>query len=90
MKKILLTLVLFGLVLTYVKSQTHSWPTRPAQYAMKSELGLKVSMSDGAVLLVDVYSPADSIATAAGQKFPVLLNPEPLCLYECRPPHRLH
>lgn len=85
MKKILLTLVLFCLVLTYVRSQTHSWPTRPAQYAMKSELGLKVSMSDGAVLLVDVYSPADSIAKVAGQKFPVLLTQSPYAFMNAAP-----
>jgi hypothetical protein len=57
MKKIFLSLAILCLVLTQLTAQTQSWPTRPAQYAMKSELGLKVSMRDGAVLLVDVYSP---------------------------------
>jgi len=52
---------------------------------MKSELGLKVSMSDGAVLLVDVYSPADSIAKVAGQKFPVLLTQSPYAFMNAAP-----
>jgi uncharacterized protein len=77
MKKILLSLVFLWLVLTNVTAQTNSWPARPAEYAMKSELGIKVAMGDGAVLLVDVYSPADSIRKIAGQKFPVLLTQSP-------------
>ena len=85
MKKKLLSLTFLYLVLTNVTAQTNPWSARSAQYAMQSELGIKVTMSDGVELLVDVYSPADSIAKVAGQKFPVLLAQSPYAFMNAAP-----
>jgi predicted acyl esterase len=62
---------------SFAFSQYLEWSTRAPSYAMDIQRGVKVSMSDGVDLLVDVYSPADSILKASGEKFPVLLTQNP-------------
>ena len=62
---------------SYAFSQSYEWSTRPPTYAMRTQRGVKVAMSDGVDLLVDVYSPADSILKASGTRFPVLLTQNP-------------
>jgi predicted acyl esterase len=62
---------------SFAFSQNYEWSTRPPSYAMGIQRGVNVAMSDGVVLLVDVYSPADSIMKASGEKFPVLITQNP-------------
>ena len=62
---------------SFAFSQSREWSTRAPSYAMGVQRGVKVAMSDGVDLLVDVYSPADSIGKASGEKFPVLLTQNP-------------
>jgi predicted acyl esterase len=62
---------------SFAFSQPLEWSTRPPSFAMGIQRGVKVAMSDGVDLLVDVYSPADSILKASGEKFPVLLTQNP-------------
>lgn len=77
MRPFLFSLLLSCFLLEITAAQPHSWTARTARYAMRSELGIQVAMRDGVKLLVDVYSPADSIGKVEGQKFPVLLTQSP-------------
>lgn len=85
MKSLLYTLLLAYSLIEYSSAQTYSWTARPPRYAMQSEHGIQVAMSDGVKLLVDVYSPADSIGKVEGQKFPVLLTQNPYAFMNAAP-----
>lgn len=66
---------LFNLPFAY--TQTLEWVARAPFYSLSIQKGVKVPMSDGANLLVDIYSPADSILKTTGEQFPVLLTQNP-------------
>lgn len=58
-------------------AQQKKWTARPATYSLKVEKNVPVTVSDGTQLLVDIYTPADSIDKVAGKTFPVLLTQNP-------------
>ena len=53
------------------------WKARPATYGVNVTEDVKVTMSDGTVLRVNVYRPANSDGTAVAKRFPVILTQTP-------------
>src|SRR3954447_12261313 len=53
------------------------WHARPATYGVHETQDVKVTMSDGTTLRVDVYRPADSDGQPADGRFPVILTQTP-------------
>ena len=53
------------------------WTERPATYGVHVTEDVKVTMSDGAVLRVNVYRPANADGTAVPRRFPVVLTQTP-------------
>lgn len=53
------------------------WKARPATYGVNVTEDVKVTMSDGNVLRVNVYRPANADGTAVAKRFPVILTQTP-------------
>ena len=54
-----------------------AWSPEPATYGVAEQHNLPVTMSDGTVLRVDVYSPANADGTPAKGPFPVVMTQSP-------------
>jgi putative CocE/NonD family hydrolase len=54
-----------------------AWQERPATYGVQVTEDVPVTMSDGAVLRVNVYRPANADGTAVARRFPVILTQTP-------------
>jgi putative CocE/NonD family hydrolase len=53
------------------------WTARPATYGVNVTDDVPVTMSDGTVLRVNVYRPANADGTAVAKRFPVILTQTP-------------
>src|SRR5690242_21822179 len=53
------------------------WQARPATYGVNVTQDVPVTMSDGTVLRVNVYRPANPDGTAVAKRFPVILTQTP-------------
>lgn len=55
-----------------------TWKPDPAKYSVAIEKNVKIQMSDGTILLADIYRPADpATGQPAAGKFPVILTQTP-------------
>src|SRR5438309_5784200 len=54
-----------------------TWQARPATYQVAQQSNVPIQMSDGVVLMADVYRPADANKRAVPGRFPVLLTQTP-------------
>lgn len=59
------------------KAAEPSWHAEAATYGVSEQSNVPVTMPDGAVLRVDVYTPADASGKDAPGTFPVLLTQTP-------------
>jgi uncharacterized protein len=53
------------------------WSTRPATYGVAVTQDVQIRMSDGAILVADVYRPADAAGRPVAGRFPVVLTQTP-------------
>src|SRR2546430_1009974 len=53
------------------------WKARPATYTVAEQTNVPIRMSDGVVLMADVYRPADAKGKPVAGRFPVLLTQTP-------------
>jgi predicted acyl esterase len=58
-------------------SAAGGWRARPATYGVDVTQDVPVTMSDGTVLRVNVYRPADADGTPVNRRFPVILTQTP-------------
>lgn len=58
-------------------SAAGGWQARPATYGVNVTQDVPVTMSDGTVLRVNVYRPANPDGTAVERRFPVILTQTP-------------
>ena len=77
-----LSAALLGLVAPSATASTGTgtpsgWTARPATYGVHVTQDVKVTMSDGTVLRVNVYRPARADGTPAPGRFPVILTQTP-------------